>query len=145
MQITPFIFNSRHASPLRILSPRLHDGTSIDRWIAGDPISTIDQACNDIDDCRRLIDIIWSCLTTIFACTWLTLHPNIPPPVNDQGLNFLHKRILLTKRFLRHQMTPFIVALIAPEWILAWAMQQWTIARQISKEGGIYVPLRYSS
>ncbi|PVG00176.1 hypothetical protein CPB86DRAFT_871960 [Serendipita vermifera] len=95
------------------------------------------QTCDDINDCRKLIDIIWSCLTTIFACTWLTLHPNIPPPrVGDKNLDFLHKRILAIKRFLRHQLPPFLVALIAPEWILARAIQQWTIAKQISKEGG---------
>ncbi|PVF91503.1 hypothetical protein CPB86DRAFT_770613 [Serendipita vermifera] len=94
------------------------------------------QACDDINDCRKLIDIIWSCLTTIFACTWLTLHPNIPPPINDQSRSFLQKRIFAVKKFLRHQLPPFLVALIAPEWILARAMQQWTIANQISKEGG---------
>ncbi|PVF91973.1 hypothetical protein CPB86DRAFT_830300 [Serendipita vermifera] len=94
------------------------------------------QTCDDINDCRKLINIIWSCLTTIFACTWLTLHPNIPPPVNDQGHNFLQKRISSVQKFLRHQLPPFLVALIAAEWILARAMQQWTIARQISNEGG---------
>ncbi|PVF91966.1 hypothetical protein CPB86DRAFT_820042 [Serendipita vermifera] len=92
--------------------------------------------CDDINDCRKLIEIIWSCLTTIFACTWLALHPNIPPPVNDQGHSFLQKRISSVKRFLRYQVPPFLVALIAPEWLLAWAMQQRTIARQISEEGG---------
>ncbi|PVF91974.1 hypothetical protein CPB86DRAFT_845393 [Serendipita vermifera] len=95
------------------------------------------QTCDDINECRKLIDIIWSCLTTIFACTWLTLHPNIPPRrIHDKNLNFLQKRILAIKQFLRHQLPPFLVALIAPEWILARAMQQWTIARQISEEGG---------
>ncbi|PVG00179.1 hypothetical protein CPB86DRAFT_824443 [Serendipita vermifera] len=88
------------------------------------------------DGYPKLIDIIWSCLTTIFACTWLTLHPNIPPPVNDQGHTFLQKRIFAVKKFIRHQLPPFLVALIAPEWILARAMQQWIIAKQISKEGG---------
>ncbi|PVF91971.1 hypothetical protein CPB86DRAFT_770037 [Serendipita vermifera] len=94
------------------------------------------ETCDDINDCRKLINIIWSCLTTIFACTWLTLHPNILPLVDDKNLNFLQKRIFAVRKFLRHQLPPFLVALIAPEWILARAIQQWIIARQISKEGG---------
>ncbi|PVG00178.1 hypothetical protein CPB86DRAFT_229568 [Serendipita vermifera] len=95
------------------------------------------QTCDDINDCRKLIDIIWSCLTTIFACTWLTLHPNIPPPlIDDKNLDFLQKCFLAVKRFLRHRLPPFLVALIAPEWILARAMQQRAIAGEISKQGG---------
>jgi hypothetical protein len=31
-------------------------------------------------------------------------------------------------------MMPFVVALLAPEWILAWAMQQRIVANQIAEE-----------
>ncbi|PVG02862.1 hypothetical protein CPB86DRAFT_804645 [Serendipita vermifera] len=81
------------------------------------------NSCNDINDCRKLIDIIWSCVTTLLACTWLTLHPNIPPPFSK-------------KIFLRYKLPPFIVTLMAPEWTLAWAMQQWSIANLIAREEG---------
>ncbi|PVF91967.1 hypothetical protein CPB86DRAFT_253713 [Serendipita vermifera] len=40
------------------------------------------------------------------------------------------------KKFLRHRLLPFGVALIIPEWIFAWAIQQWIVARRIAKEGG---------
>jgi hypothetical protein len=29
---------------------------------------------------RSIWGIIWSCLSTIFACTWIAVHPNIPGP-----------------------------------------------------------------
>lgn len=37
---------------------------------------------------------------------------------------------------MRYQVPPFLVAVMAPEWILAWAMQQWIVANQIAKRGG---------
>jgi hypothetical protein len=33
---------------------------------------------------------------------------------------------------------------MAPEWVLAWAMQQWIIANRISKEGGTSIRFRYA-
>ncbi|PVF91505.1 hypothetical protein CPB86DRAFT_323679, partial [Serendipita vermifera] len=75
-------------------------------------------------------------LPTIFACTWLTLHPNIPPPVNNRDISFSRKCLTMIRRFLWHQLVPFLVALAAPEWVLAWALQQRVVANQIAKEGG---------
>ncbi|KAF7316585.1 hypothetical protein MIND_00178300 [Mycena indigotica] len=39
-----------------------------------------DLECTDINDCRRLFDIVWGCLVTIFLCIWVSVHPNVPPP-----------------------------------------------------------------
>ncbi|KAJ7752863.1 hypothetical protein B0H16DRAFT_1459587 [Mycena metata] len=33
-----------------------------------------------INNCRTLFDIVWGCLATIFACTWVALHQNVPDP-----------------------------------------------------------------
>ncbi|KAF7333066.1 hypothetical protein MVEN_02371200 [Mycena venus] len=48
------------------------------------PPSLVDRApaetCDDINNCRKLFDIVWGCLATIFACTWVSVHPNVPPP-----------------------------------------------------------------
>ncbi|KAJ7151302.1 hypothetical protein C8R43DRAFT_1190704 [Mycena crocata] len=38
------------------------------------------QSCDNINECRKLFDIVWGCLVTIFACTWVSVHPNVPPP-----------------------------------------------------------------
>jgi hypothetical protein len=101
-------------------------------------------SCDNIDDCRKLNDIIWSCVTTIFACTWLTLHPNIPPPVNKKDMNVREKCSSAIKIFLKHQILPFTVTFMAPEWVLAWAMQQRIVASQIAKEGNANIRSNYS-
>ncbi|KAJ6530272.1 hypothetical protein B0H19DRAFT_1041021 [Mycena capillaripes] len=74
------------------------------------------------DDCRKLFDIVWGCLTTIFACTWISVHPNIPPP--DQS------RISLQWRRLRMMLT----AVIAPELMVGFAARQYLVSRALSKE-----------
>lgn len=35
---------------------------------------------------KTTTDIVISCLTTIFACTWTAVHPNIAKPVNSTVL-----------------------------------------------------------
>ncbi|KAF7369995.1 hypothetical protein MSAN_00629400 [Mycena sanguinolenta] len=37
------------------------------------------DSCDDINNCRTFFDIVWGCLATIFACTWVSVHPNVPP------------------------------------------------------------------
>ncbi|KAJ7874549.1 hypothetical protein B0H14DRAFT_3859811 [Mycena olivaceomarginata] len=32
---------------------------------------TSTDICDDINNCRKLFDIVWGCLVTIFACTWV--------------------------------------------------------------------------
>jgi hypothetical protein len=49
------------------------------------PISAVEHSitsssCQDMGHCRTLLGIIWSCVTTIFLCTWVSIHPNIPEP-----------------------------------------------------------------
>ncbi|KAF5347159.1 hypothetical protein D9758_011042 [Tetrapyrgos nigripes] len=77
---------------------------------------------DDSDDKRPIQDIVWSCLATIFACTWVSIHPNIPPI--DEGL---------VKRFLR-RVGITLLALIAPELVVIWALRQWLVSRQLAKE-----------
>jgi len=77
--------------------------------------------CKDIDECRTLGSIIWSCLATVFACTWIAIHMNIPGP--DDG----RLKIALRK------LGVMVLAVIAPEAVVAWAMRQWVVARRISK------------
>ncbi|KAG8809784.1 hypothetical protein FRB91_005157 [Serendipita sp. 411] len=76
------------------------------------------------DQYRSLSNIIGSCLTTLFLCTWVSLHPNVPKPVNDSKLNnrqwWAHKIYAL----LKDQLLPFVLLLLVPEWILMWALRQ---------------------
>lgn len=73
---------------------------------ATDPSSL---TCDHIHICRTLLGIVWSCLGTIFACVWVAVHRNIPGPQKTSHLGWL--RVV-------------IVTLLAPEWILAWAVRQ---------------------
>ncbi|KAJ7751609.1 hypothetical protein B0H16DRAFT_1460158 [Mycena metata] len=75
-----------------------------------------------INSCRTLFDIIWGCLATIFACTWVGLHQNVPDP------KLGHFALLMRKL---HMM---VVMIIAPEVIVAFAARQLVSARWISKE-----------
>ena len=58
---------------------------------------------------------------TIFSCTWIALHPNIPGP-DDSSLEIAFRGVKL-----------MVIALIAPELVVQWAMRQWLVS-QISDE-----------
>ncbi|KAJ7130453.1 hypothetical protein C8R44DRAFT_978510 [Mycena epipterygia] len=90
-------------------------GHTLESWAPVD-------SCDDINSCRRLFDIIWGCLTTIFACTWVSVHPNVPPP--DQS------RLALFWRRLKLM----LIAVIAPELMVGFAARQCFAARRFSKE-----------
>jgi len=71
---------------------------------------------------RTQYEIIWNCLTTIVICTWVSIHPNIPPP-HKGHLGVFWRRIKL-----------MLWSLIVPELILGWAFRQWIAAREIERE-----------
>ncbi|KAG6889680.1 hypothetical protein C0995_015428 [Termitomyces sp. Mi166 len=85
---------------------------------AGPPSSLDDlvpaSSCNN----RKTFNIVWSCLTTIFACTWIAVHPNLP--VNGEW------------PFVR-RLKIFVLALIAPELIVSWALRQWISSRRLAR------------
>ncbi|PBK80300.1 hypothetical protein ARMGADRAFT_1040187 [Armillaria gallica] len=72
-----------------------------------------------IEDRRTLLNIVWSCLATIFACTWLAVHPNVP------GRNITSKGEISCAIERAEIMA---VAILAPEVIVAWAAEQLTVA-----------------
>ncbi|KAJ7510846.1 hypothetical protein B0H11DRAFT_1845545 [Mycena galericulata] len=83
---------------------------------------TSNNSCDDINNCRRLFDIVWGCLATIFACTWVSVHPNVPPP-DQNWLALLGRRLKM-----------MLIAIIAPELMVGFAARQWFAARALSKE-----------
>ncbi|KAJ7130464.1 hypothetical protein C8R44DRAFT_665575, partial [Mycena epipterygia] len=85
------------------------------------------DSCDDINSCRRFFDIIWGCLTTIFACTWVSVHRNVPPP--DQG------KVALFWRRLKMM----LIAVIAPEIMVGFAARQLVAARKFSKTFSISI------
>ena len=69
---------------------------------------------------RTRFDIIWTCASTLFICTWVAIHPNVP---RDEGpIRSLGRRIKL-----------MLWTLLVPELILIWAYRQWSAARYYAK------------
>lgn len=87
------------------------------------PLATIAQTSSPTCDIvRTKTNIVWSCLVTIFSCTWVSVHPNIPEPDVGCIMNFLyHARLMM-------------LTLIAPELVIMWAMRQWINARRLGKK-----------
>ncbi|KAF7975219.1 hypothetical protein HWV62_10168 [Athelia sp. TMB] len=103
--------------------------------------ATITKSCDDIHTCRTLYSIVQTCVATIFACVWVAVHRNIPAPkpVLDpklrlgpfkKALRWLWSKI----RDLRQPVIVFSVTLLAPEWVLAWAVRQRLRAHKLAEE-----------
>lgn len=71
---------------------------------------------------RSKWNIIWSCFATLFACSWVAIHPNVPAQ-SDSSM----------RRFLRRLMIMAYV-LVIPEAVIYWAARQWWAARNIAKK-----------
>ena len=97
-------------------------------------------SCNDVNNCRTLLGIIWSCLTTVFLCTWVAIHPNIPAP-EEEDANFLQICKHKIAQFFRNKLPLFLFTLFIPEYVLAWAIRQRLMARKISKQYGTSLTL----
>jgi hypothetical protein len=102
-----YFFNNIVAAPV---SHVLSDVISLDHDSSPRPCLCPNQQ-------RSLWDILWSCLSTIFLCTWVSVHPNIPPSGETQWKTGLRRLELM------------LWALIAPELIIYWAVRQWYGAR----------------
>ena len=76
------------------------------------PIFTRDDS-TDVCAGRTVWDILWSCLATTFAVTWVSVHPNVP---------FLKETSWMV---LKRRMFLMVLALLAPEVMIMWAFKQW--------------------
>ena len=86
------------------------------------------SASIDPGDQRSVWDILWSCLATILACSWVSIHPNIPGPDESRWRVFLRRLELM------------FWAVVAPEVVILWAFRQWLTARQLERlyKGELY-------
>ena len=94
-----------------------------------------ENSCTNLTHCRTIWNIVWSCLSTIFLCTWVAVHPNIPSPRKREAKNRFQKWVrnpLLS--FAEHRLPLFVCALLVPEYVLAWAIRQYLTARKIASE-----------
>ncbi|KIM20960.1 hypothetical protein M408DRAFT_81236 [Serendipita vermifera MAFF 305830] len=92
-------------------------------------------SCDGLNRQRYMRSMVWSCLFTIFLCTWVAIHPNVHfrPEKRDQKWferwlwDPLHD-------FIKYKLLLFLWALLVPEYILAWAVRQYAQAGAISKQ-----------
>ncbi|KAF5371524.1 hypothetical protein D9757_010367 [Collybiopsis confluens] len=89
---------------------------------AGNASSSNSCPPSDPDSGRTVLGILWTCLSVLFACTWVSVHPNVPGPNEGSTVNRLWAKTKL-----------MIIALIAPELVLMWAVRQWYAARELTK------------
>ncbi|KAF4622561.1 hypothetical protein D9613_009616 [Agrocybe pediades] len=70
---------------------------------------------------RSLLSVVSGCFATIFACTWISVHSNIPAP-GEKAIPVLLRRLAVMANLL-----------IAPEFVLLWAGRQYLGSLEISK------------
>ncbi|KAJ7059139.1 hypothetical protein C8F01DRAFT_1146162 [Mycena amicta] len=97
--------------------------------------------CSDINNCRKLFDIVWRCLVTIFACVWVSVHPNVPPCADRPSPEAektrwgrFRRQVIATGIPLWHRFKLMLIALVAPELIAGFAGRQLAVAWSFSKE-----------
>ena len=71
---------------------------------------------------RSEVSIVWSCFTTLFAVSWVAIHPNIPAKSDGVIRVFLRRLMIM------------VYMLLVPEAVILWAGRQWYAAGMIAKE-----------
>ncbi|PPQ99399.1 hypothetical protein CVT24_005382 [Panaeolus cyanescens] len=88
--------------------------------VSAEPVGPMTVAESSVNK-RTLWSIIYTCLTTTLACTWISMHPNITQ--NKKWFTPLLMRLALS-----------LYALFVPEAIVFWAATQWKAARDYEKK-----------
>lgn len=84
-------------------------------------LSTRDVYPACLSNRRSVWDLVWSCLATTFAVTWVSVHPNVPF-LGETSLMLRKRRIFL-----------MCLALLAPDVMIMWAFNQWRGAVMIKE------------
>jgi hypothetical protein len=92
------------------LSPAVHDFQSILRRE------------NALSNTRTIWNIVCSCFSTLFACAWIAVHPNIPAPGDSPWKIFRRRMMIMT------------FVLLAPELVIIWAARQHRDAKVLAEE-----------
>jgi hypothetical protein len=70
---------------------------------------------------RSTADIVWSCIVTVFACTWLSVHPN----VSGFNSSWIER--------MKHRLYLMIWGISAPEFLVIFAYRQWRGSKDITR------------
>jgi len=140
--------------------PQLLKNSSSNSSVAIDDSLEILDHCGDIRSCRTIEQILYSCLAVVFACTWSSVHQNIPMDFGTfpsrwdprQWMDFLFsgdENIVVKDSFDAskwsnriHRILFMLLTLLAPELIILWAMRQCYSAWKVQqKYEGKYLSL----
>ncbi|KIM26217.1 hypothetical protein M408DRAFT_52278, partial [Serendipita vermifera MAFF 305830] len=92
-------------------------------------------SCDDQNSQRSIWGIVWSCLSTIFLCTWVAVHPNVHFKPKKPNRNWFERWLQDPLNvFFTYKLPLFLWALVVPEYILAWAVRQYVQAGVISRQ-----------
>ncbi|KAI0059836.1 hypothetical protein BV25DRAFT_1918210 [Artomyces pyxidatus] len=87
------------------------------------------DTCTDLSICRTQYTVVWSSLVTILACVWTAVHRNVPAPEWDGESRFSR---IVGRAWEAAKIV--VVTVLAPEWVLAWAVRQLLNARAVKRE-----------
>ncbi|KAK0475716.1 hypothetical protein IW261DRAFT_1567505 [Armillaria novae-zelandiae] len=95
-----------------------------------------DSDSSDLPECskelRRMeLNIIWSCLATIFASTWLSVHPNVPglDLTKEGSVWWIFDRPTIMCSLERVKL--MVIAILAPKVMVGWAIRQFLVAMKV--------------
>lgn len=83
---------------------------------------------------RGTLDILWSCLFTIFLSTWSAQHLNVPRQRVEQTNRPLRQEIAAFAGSIWIKVKWMVTALILPELLVGRALQDWMMARRSSRD-----------
>ncbi|KIK66310.1 hypothetical protein GYMLUDRAFT_157806 [Collybiopsis luxurians FD-317 M1] len=93
---------------------------------AASPADPDSRDCGSFN-CRTKFQIIWSCIAVLVACTWVSVHPNIPGPTEG------------TRKVLTRKIGLMMLSLLAPELLVMWAARQtvdaWLLTEKYRHQG----------
>jgi hypothetical protein len=84
---------------------------------------------------RGTLDILWSCVATIIACTYTVLHLNIPEQRDEKDRDRGWKKdVKWWWKTMRTTINWTLVTVLAPEWYFGTAIQELTDARRLLRD-----------
>ena len=76
----------------------------------------------DCPNTRSVVEIVWTCASTLILATWVSVHLNIPP----KGAS--------TFRLIVLRFGAMLSTILAPEITLQWSIIEWRQARELKKK-----------
>ena len=93
-------------------------------------------------DTRGTLDILWSCLFTIIACTWTIQHLNVPEQMDRETRDLSwYKTLRRNVRGLMKTLKWMLVTIVAPEYILGKAGADFYAAYESKQQMKSYADL----